>query len=301
MSRRRWVLATDGSEAAQAAQDFLLALPLDGDFEITVVTVVADKAPLMGPYMEGVYSNWRVLEEVRKSEREAAERLLETTAQTLAESGAEIKTCQRIGDPGHQILALADELDAECIVVGSRGLTGLERFLLGSVARNVARHSSRPVIIARAPRHGLRRVLVTTDGSDHSRDAAQFLAVLPLPQEAEVRVVNVVRLYDPFPGVLPMDREDFRRAVEEVRAKQQQAAERFVREASETIQRAGKQVRTEILGGDPADEVLRTLSEWEADLLVMGARGVSAIERLLVGSVADRLLKKAECSVLIAH
>jgi nucleotide-binding universal stress UspA family protein len=53
--------------------------------------------------------------------------------------------------------------------------------------------------------------------------------------------------------------------------------------------------------GDPADEILRLAEEREADLIVAGARGVSFLERLLVGSVADRLLKYADCSVLIVH
>jgi nucleotide-binding universal stress UspA family protein len=57
----------------------------------------------------------------------------------------------------------------------------------------------------------------------------------------------------------------------------------------------------ELLTGDPATEILRVAEERNADLVVAGARGVSLIERLLVGSVADRLLKEAPCSVLIVH
>ena len=301
MATRRWVLATDGSDDARAAQEFLLALDLDPDLEINIVTVVADRAPLLGPYMEGVYANWDVLEEIRKGEQEAAQRSLDAAAQNLRGQGVQVQTSKRVGDPAHEILRLAEELEAECIVLGSKGLTGLESFLLGSVARNVAKHANCPVLIARAPQHGLKRAVVATDGSPFAKDATAFATRLGLPEQTELVAANVTRLYDPFPGVLPTDRQEFRRAVEEVREKQRHAARRFVDEAVATLRQSYGAVSTEVRTGDPANEILRLTVQEEVDLLVMGARGVSAIERLLVGSVADRLLKRATCSILIAH
>lgn len=297
----RILVGTDGSEAAASACRFLRALPLPEGTRIRLVSVIAPPAPLVGPLADGVVANWAILYEVEKAEEEAAAKAADDGRALLERPGVDVETEVRRGDPARELIAAADAWNADLVVVGSRGLTGLERVLLGSVAANVARHCRRPVLVGREPRNDLREAILGTDGSERARHAAQFLARFPLPPETRVTVVHVLRLYDPFPGILPTDKAEFRAAVLEVRQRQEQEARALVEREAAPLREAGRRVETEVRYGSAADALLELAEERRADLIALGARGVSLIEGLLVGSVADRVLREAACSVLIVH
>ncbi|MGV3722907.1 MAG: universal stress protein, partial [Actinomycetota bacterium] len=234
-------------------------------------------------------------------ERELAERAVIEATSELKSREVETSTEVRDGDPARGILDAADAWGADLILVGASGLSGLDRFLLGSVARNVAKHSRLPVLVARNPKGALARVVVATDGSEHAMNAVAFAARLPLPPAAELAAAHVVRPYAPFPGILPTDRPEFNAAVLEVNRQHLAAGEALVAEARSRIEAAGKVTSGHVLKGDPAAELLTLAETQGADLIVAGARGASLLEGLLVGSVADRLLKDAPCSVLLVR
>jgi nucleotide-binding universal stress UspA family protein len=182
-------------------------------------------------------------------------------------------------------------------VVGSRGLTGIERFFLGSVARRVAKLCPRPVLVARALRSQLREAIVATDGSEHAAHAVRFAASLPLPEGAQITLIHVVRPQHSFR--LPLQSPDHEHKIAEMQQKQEAIGRELLVSAQEILAIPGQPAGTDLRVGDPAAEILRLAEERSADLIVAGARGVSLIEGLLMGSVADRLLKHAPCSVLI--
>jgi nucleotide-binding universal stress UspA family protein len=128
-----------------------------------------------------------------------------------------------------------------------------------------------------------------------------LLSALPLPDHTRVTVVTVSRPYMPLPAVVPAGAMVPDDSVREIDAAQQTDAERISRDAAARLAASGRRAEAAALTGDPAEEVLRLAEERGADLIVTGARGASLIEGLLVGSVADRMLKSAECSVLIAR
>jgi nucleotide-binding universal stress UspA family protein len=113
--------------------------------------------------------------------------------------------------------------------------------------------------------------------------------------------MHVVRPYRTAPDYLYLDREAHRRAGAELRRKQVEMGRSVLAEAAETLAASGRPARTQIYVGDPATRILELADKQNADLIVAGARGCSRLERLLMGSVADRLLKEASCSVLIVH
>jgi nucleotide-binding universal stress UspA family protein len=157
------------------------------------------------------------------------------------------------------------------------------------------------VLVARGPGAALQRVLVALDGSEHSRHALELAARLPLPAEAGCVAVHVLRPYAPFPGLLPTDRPEFDAAVRAVNQQRHQEAEALTAEAVSLLTMRGKHVRAEVREGDPAEQLLELAEADRADLIIAGARGVSTIQGLRVGSVADRLLKSAPCSLLLVH
>jgi len=280
------LLATDGSEPARAAEDFVRLLPLPTLSRLEVMSVFDTPA-------------YDVPDTLRLADLEWHDRLVQEAEARLRREGVRSGHHVARGAPGGEIVAAAEALWPDLIVVGSHGRTGLARLLLGSVAENVARHAGCPVLVARAAQNSLRRVVLAVDGSEHSRDAVRFAGRLPLPAETEVTVCHVIQPYLPVTG--PEFVPYLEEPVAEVRGRQFQEAEKLVRGTAKQFQEWGKRVRTIVREGDPAHEILSVASEQKADLVIAGARGISALEALLVGSVADRLLRTARCSVLLAR
>lgn len=281
----RILLATDGSESAAAAARFLAALPLPPGTSIHVVTVV-----------DGLIEN--LLEHVQQGQRDHARQIVEEAGAILRKDGITVTGAVRTGQPAHEIIRAAEELDADLVVVGSQGRTGLEGLLLGSVARNVAKHARRPVLVARAST-GLRHIVLATDGSPPASEAAAYLAGVPLPDGTGVTVVNVQHTIPPYFGLAGMEDPTALAAIAAWEAQSQETATEWVEAARASLAREGRHVDIELRKGDPGTEILAVAEERQADLIVAGARGGSLIEDLFVGSVAERLLRFAHCSVLL--
>ena len=131
------LLAYDGSEGAKRALETVVALHHEGD----VVTVVnsAEGLPLFG-----YAGTLATPEEEEERHREAIE------AQTaLAEHGIEATVVERHGDPATAILDEADSEGADLIVMGTRGISTAERWLVGSVSTKVLHHAHCSVLVAR--------------------------------------------------------------------------------------------------------------------------------------------------------
>jgi nucleotide-binding universal stress UspA family protein len=93
----------------------------------------------------------------------------------------------------------------------------------------------------------------------------------------------------------------FAATLAEVQQIQQESGASLLAAAQAELAKGARPSRVELREGDPTTEILRLAEERNADLVVAGARGISWIEGLILGSVADRLLKEALCSVLIVH
>lgn len=124
------------------------------------------------------------------------------------------------------------------------------------------------------------KILIATDGSEDAAAACRFVRALALPDY----------LLDPW---------EHRAAVEAVLHKQEEAGAELLAQAQEALAAQGIATETVLRTGDPATHILRLAKQREVDLIVAGARGVSLLEGIWMGSVADRLLRDAPCSVLI--
>lgn len=282
---KRILLGTDGSHDAMDAATFLGQLPLAPGTQVRVVCVVDS-------FVEGIAG---------PTVTERAQAIVEEAAAVVRRPGVEVSWDLRQGDADHQLLLDAEAFAADLIVVGSRGLTGLPDFVLGSVARSVVHHAHCPVLVAQPVRHELRHVLLAHDGSAHAERALEFATNLPLPAPAEVSLVHVVRPLQFVSDISGLTNYHFYEALEAAEAERWAQGETIVRAAADRLEAAGRRSTTEVLEGDPATRILEAAEAREADLIVAGARGTSLIERLVIGSVTDRLLKKAPCSLLIVH
>lgn len=140
---RKTLLATDGSDNAYAAAEFLSKFQLGDDAEINVLHVLP-KLPLPSKAVP----DQPTLVEFQKLRVEAAEQVLDETVSRLA-SGLKTNTLIREGDPANEVLKASTEIGADLVVVGSKGLSGIKMFLLGSVSRKVAKHAETSVLVVK--------------------------------------------------------------------------------------------------------------------------------------------------------
>ena len=228
-------------------------------------------------------------------EESAAQAIVARVAAVTGRETATFRVHVDTGAPDAGIVRAADEVHASLVVVGSRGATGLERLLLGSVAARVVRYAHAPVLVAR-PHAKTGRVLAATDFSDAALPARTFAA-----EEARRRGARLTLLHSL--DVLPSPAIGFgapfgatwvvppKELLDQARA--------GVREALQgMLQRFG--VDGDILAteGDAAAAILDAARTLPAELVVVATRGRTGIARMVLGSVAERVVEHAECSVL---
>ncbi len=148
---RRVLLAIDGSKYSDAAVRFLLDLPLPTQSHIFLVTAVESymASMLRTPTLD-LDTNRHILEELQANEEDKARSLLNAAEKQFRQKGYKVSTLVQRGEPADEILKVAETLNPELIVVGAKGLTGIENFLLGSVSQRIARFSRYSVLIVRS-------------------------------------------------------------------------------------------------------------------------------------------------------
>lgn len=214
---------------------------------------------------------------------------------------AEIESAVIIGDAREMILDEAAREKADLIVLGSRGLGGFKRFLLGSVALGALTHAPCSVRIARggAAQGGeaAMKILLAIDGSPYSLTAANEVARRPWPEGSSVKIIHVAER----PPSLPQGEQALPGAV----------STQLRNAASDAIDQARGQFTTgadaplavecEMAQGYPKTVILDEAGKWGADLIVLGSRGLNAVERFLLGSVSQAVATNAKCSVEVVR
>jgi nucleotide-binding universal stress UspA family protein len=198
-----------------------------------------------------------------------------------------------------EIVERAGSGPVDLLVVGSWGAGGLPRVLLGSVADRVVRHAPCPVLVARpSPRSGT--IVVATDFSPASR-AALLAAEGEAARRAVSTRVSVVHCLD-FPsdvmgfGYAPLvavpSRLSDSRSTSRERAQERLAAE---------VRAAGLEASLFVDDGPAASGIARLAESVSAELVVVGTSGRTGVSRALLGSVAEAVVRRAPCSVLVVR
>jgi nucleotide-binding universal stress UspA family protein len=283
----RVLLATDGSEEAIAARDWLLTFPLPTSGTVRVLAV-ATLPPTPPPELVTVT-------EYRRDIAERARLITRETRDVLGARWAAVEEHVTEGDAREEIVRMAEEWPADLVVVGARGLTPLKRMMLGSVSTSLVRYAPCPVLVVKGRRRGLRTAVVAVDGSAPSLHALSFFASLPLDPHVEVRLMAVVEqpVLVTTPEIAgaasPLDR-----ALSEGQAE----AERMLGQIEADV---GQAVHRRVTVGRAGEEIARAANAPGVDLVVVGARGRGTFTRLLLGSVSEYVVHHAECPVLVVR
>jgi nucleotide-binding universal stress UspA family protein len=283
------LVATDFSAPADIALGWAETIARAQGAKIELVHALS--LPVVATEM--MASTTELLDAVEQADRS---RLAETVAR-VREGGCTIESHLAFGPASVVILDAAAKSAPDLIVLGTRGLTGLRHFLLGSTTERVVRGSEVPVLSVhpenREAKELIRTILVPTDFSEDA-DLATAAALHLLSCEADARLIllHVYSLpveYTAY-GPIPLSHAYLEEAGEE--------AARLIEEKAAALRQNGLHVEAVVRQGYPPDVIAAEAERHGADLIAMGTHGRSGVSHLLVGSVAERVVQTAGRPVL---
>lgn len=277
------LVPTDGSAAAETATRTALNLAQRFDASLHAINVVElDEFPA----------------DVKSKAAEKSTQRGEETLATLRDQAADVGVSAtthviETSDTVHQAISdYATDHDADLTVMGTHGRTRLNRLILGSVTERTLRTSPVPVLTVHkdatlAP--NFEKVLVPTDGSTAANIASDHGISLAAATDAAIHIVHVVDL-TAIPrgggsaGVLNALKETG-----------QQAIDAIINRANEADLRS---IEASVLRGTPAQTILEYAEERDIDLIVMGTHGRAGLDRYLLGSITEKIVRVADIPVL---
>jgi nucleotide-binding universal stress UspA family protein len=197
------------------------------------------------------------------------------------------------GRPGIAILAVADEVGAGLLLIGSRGLGPVRRLVMGSVSEEVVHHAQRPVMIMRGGDAAWppARVVVGDDGSPAASAAATMAAqvahLFTIPMLVVEAVPRIEERDISAPGM------SIDTALGSVKAR--------LDERTAALAAPGLGLETRVMVEDAALAILDAADGTGAALIAVGTRGLGSIARMRLGSVSTKVLRGSHMPVLVAH
>ena len=297
------LIATDGSEDASNALNFMLRFPFPRDSKMTVLTVV-DDIPMLPAELDALDDvQNEALQLANARLQEEAEELVAREGGRLREDGWPGVTMVRNGSPVDEILTVAEEIDADLIVLGSHGTGRAKRFLLGSVSDRVMEYATCSVLIVKKKKGEAAppeiepganvpyRILLAYDNSDVSHEALKLCSSLPLEASSEISVVSVMPLITAY-------RQDVRQHINSIWLQKKQIIQQELDSAVNSLQGVAANVSSQLREAENvSDEILNAAEDAGSDLIMFGCKDKGAIKKLLRGSITRRMARYAECTV----
>lgn len=239
----------------------------------------------------------QVTTEAMETKMVEGEKILEQTVEKLNIEGEIVETMLRQGDPKDTVCKVAEEIKADLIVMGSRGLKRLESILENSVSQYVFQLTNRPMLLVKDDIYvkKIKRVMVALDKSDVA-DFALELALFMVRGYSDAELILARVNPDLDPKLLPLSKAEMENNP-------------VVAEALGPVKRQGVKYRCVVTGGRPSQEICKLVDEYNVDLLVMGspdrrpsiAKALPDLDRLLGTSLSDYIRVSANCPVLLAR
>jgi nucleotide-binding universal stress UspA family protein len=293
----RLMLAYDGSSGAEAARDLLSHLPLPIGSAITVVTALEKGPDLYGaPEFGATPTNASEAGDLLLSDLQA---MLRDAAKPLRTPDRRVDTRVVRGRPASSLIDEAQALQPDLIVVGSRGHGPLTSMLLGSVSAEIVDHAPCPVLVARHP--AVHRLIVGADGSTSAERALAMLRRWPIFAGLPATVVTVAPPVMGWGGGIGRTFLSDWNEPRDPQATDRRSHADIGQRAVCSLQGSGISATSEVREGDAADQLIRAAEVDDAELIIVGSRGLSALPRSVLGSVAHKVLLHASQSVLVVR
>jgi nucleotide-binding universal stress UspA family protein len=266
------LLASDGSEFSEGAIREAINLAKTCGSKLYVISVAVE------PDLREFADSYPLVA-VEKLEM-ATRQHLESLKERAEKEGVVCEIIESRGPrPYKYIIDEAAKNNVELIIMGRRGRTGITRLMMGSVTAEVIGNAPCKVLVMpRFARIALDRILIATDGSIFSELASREAISIAKRTKSSLIVLSVAKKDENLP-----------------------VAEASVGIVKEVAEKEGLKVEALTLKGEPYEVIVDTAEKKKAGFIVVGSHGRTGIERLLMGSVTERLIGHAGCPVLVVR
>ena len=265
-----------------------ILVPLDG-------TKAAERGVAFGQVIANAYQAHlllvTVLPEGKDGAREAKARAyLDAWIERLAQAGVSASAQVARGEVAPTLARLAEEQHADWLILTSRGQSWSRRFLLGQKAGKIFEAVNRPTlfirpIVSHPPRPRFRRILVPLDGTMFSERILPHVRAVDPSFSSEIILLSVPEVPEPELYGLEAD------VVLPLRRQAEARAREYLSRIAEALRKDGLQVKIVVTGSDPERTIVRVAQNLDADLIMLTTRGHMGLDRLLVGSTADWIIR----------
>ncbi|MGD9851123.1 MAG: universal stress protein [Nitrospirales bacterium] len=239
----------------------------------------------------------KIQEQGKKLLHGCAERLTTILGQGRTGSLPVIKLMLVKGHVSDTILQWSEKTGVDCLTMGSRGISDVPGYLLGSVSRKLVTHALCSVFMVKGPVSVPFPVMIALDGSKSSTYAARIVQAWLNPDEVSLCLVSVVpdRLTDLASQLL--GKRQLMALMKPIR----RSAQDLLKEYREKFLKVGFRVTTALLEGHPPDQILQAAEHQQAGLVCLGSKGLSGVERFTMGSVSEWVSTYSPLSILVVR
>ncbi|MDA8099195.1 MAG: universal stress protein [Nitrospiraceae bacterium] len=285
-SAERLLLATDASLHSEGAIREAIRLAKQCGSTLEAISVIETN-----PEYEALAPK-----SIEKAEKAAREHL-DAVAGRAKSEGVSCSVAVLEGEDSYRsVVDEAVKQKTTMIVMGRRGRTGLKRLVMGSTTARVIGHAPCTVLVVpRAATVEFKSVVVATDGSRYSAAAASEAIGIAKRNGSKLTVVAVV----PAEIATPTDVDFVADRRELIAEREMQEAEKNAKAVKEAAAKEQVNVKAFVMTGKPADAIMEAAKDANADLVVVGSHGRTGLEKLLMGSVAERVIVLASSAVLV--
>ncbi len=299
------LVAIDPSPHAREAIRFVKSVVWPQKTEIFLMHVIELKhaapfSPSDGP------SSWdRVISQARGKLLTEARNFLEQTKQDMnGQNSLTIKAIVEEGLPGAEILQAAENYQVDLVILGTRGLSKIKRFLLGSTSEWVMRDAPCSVLLVREKLRMVTmgktagKIILATDGSSEAFHTVRMLGLLTCKTPPKVTVAHVVGRPAYLEGwYWGKGKAEFQQLAEKLLEKARENGVGHLEEISQRVKKLNMKADPIIRTGDPAEEILKIAEKTKAKLIMVGSKGFKNGKPIPLGGIVKKIARHAHCSV----
>lgn len=305
-----------------------ILLPVDGsEYSVRAAQLIASRTSLLGTKPEIELFNVQrirsaIIPELKKCAEKAqvfsreAEKAFGEVRRILESKGIDAREKVVVGSPAEAIADEAKRLAPDLIVMGARGLSNFKKLFIGSVTTGVLARTSIPVLVVRGgnpPSGGSLKVGIAVDGSPFSEQAAQYAVdhAELFGKAPEFHVIYVASVFEnlsysypqevPLPEV-PAEENEAEQNLQALLAKrpelEREAFEKAIKPIRPIFEKAGAPFKEACLSGEAGVEIAKYARK-KLDLVVMGSRGLTNLQSVVLGSVTSRVMASGKAPLLI--
>jgi nucleotide-binding universal stress UspA family protein len=236
-------------------------------------------------------------------EQNGEQTALKELKEVASQCGVSSATCDVLSGapPFDEICRLAETLPADLVVMPTHGRTGLKHVFLGSTAERVVQHSSCPVLVTRknsgeskSPRFRVRTILVPVDFSNCSREGLRYAIAFANEFGAKIILLHATYLGYVYSceGTAVYDIPGLQKAA-------RKTAARKMRELVGSVNFGAVKFETAFTDGSPVIDICAFAKDHNVDLILTSTHGFTGFTHVLIGSIAEQVVRRAPCSVLV--